>query len=169
MEINYQMLLFNFISTAFIYMIIPIIIAFACPHSQKQSFWIAIINSVIIYIGFIILYEVLGVDKIANIAPAWIYGTINYYILKKSSEFSYSRDDIYKQKTSKVEIPKIDLILVLFSFSILIFVCTFIFIHTIDNYKKQLEEKDEKIKELQDELYLYDYNDYIDSILKNSY
>lgn len=169
MEINYQMLLFNFISTAFIYMIIPIIIAFASPHSQKQSFWIAIINSVIIYIGFIILYEVLGVDKIANIAPAWIYGTINYYILKKSSKFSYSRDDIYKQKTSKVEIPKIDLILVLSSFLILIFVCTFIFIHTIDNYKKQLEEKDEKIKELQDELYLYDYNDYIDSILKNSY
>lgn len=169
MEINYQMLLFNFIFTAFIYMIIPIIIAFACPHSQKQSFWIAIINSFIIYIGFIILYEFLGIEKIANIAPAWIYGTINYYILKKSSEFSYYREDIYKQKTSKVEIQKSDLILVISSFLILIIVCTFIVICTIGNYKKQLDEKDEKIKELQDELYLHDYNDYIDSILKNSY
>lgn len=169
MEINYQMLLLNFIFTAFIYMIIPIIIAFACPHSQKQSLVIAIINSIVIYIGFTILYIVLGIDRNANVGTAWIYGTINYYILKKSSAFSYYRDDSYNQKSSKIEILKSDLILVISSFLILIIVCTFIVISILGNYKRKLDEKDEKIKELQDELYLYDYNDYIDSILKNSY
>ena len=164
MNFDYQTLLFNFIVTLFIYMIVPIIIAFACPHSQKQSKIIAIVNSVIIYIGFTILYSVLGIDRVANAATSCMFAFINYYILKKSSTL-----DNYKAKSSEIIIQKSDLILITCSILILIVVVTYILINLINNYKVQLIEKDEIIKELKEELSLNDYEKYIDSILKNSY
>ena len=90
--------LINLIITAFIYMIIPIIIFFLGEKelTEKQIKKYTVINSTVGFIVFIILFIILNRDlNILTGGPAFFYGAINYWLLSKHKK---QEDDFYINK-----------------------------------------------------------------------
>ena len=80
------MLLLDLLFTAFIYLIVPIVIIIARKKYSKATIKkIMIINGICGFVLFSALYIATGQDKIANFAPALLWCSIGNVILNKTS------------------------------------------------------------------------------------
>lgn len=99
----------NVIITAFLYMIVPIIIFFLGEKelTEKQIKKYTVINSIVIFIVIIILLVVLDSNVSSlSVLPAFFYGSINYKLLskhKKQEDEFYIDKDYEKAENEKLQ------------------------------------------------------------------
>lgn len=113
-------ILISAIFTVFSYMSIPFLINIFIkkPLSKKIILIIIIINGFAVHMAIsTIIYFVLGTGLTANIAPAYLWSSANYYILKRKSE------KIQGVKRLKYEFPKRAIFFIIFL--LLIFISSF--------------------------------------------
>lgn len=79
-------IIIDFLFTSFLFMIVPIIIFFTGKKdfSKEQIKRITIINSIVVFVIFIILFIILKKDlNVLTGLPAFFYGYVNYKLLSK--------------------------------------------------------------------------------------
>lgn len=84
LEVNVASLIFDLLITLFIYMFVPITLYIIKKElKENEPKKIAIINSIVGFIIFVILFIVLKKNiSLMNGIPAFFYGYINYKLLK---------------------------------------------------------------------------------------
>lgn len=114
LEINWTILIIDFIITVFFYMAIPVYLKYVLKKhfNKKQSLKIAIINSIGVYILFTIIHLVLlHDDQIVNMTATFTWGTVAYYTLKNNkdttSQNNKNEDEQLKRLINNLEKEKI--------------------------------------------------------------
>jgi hypothetical protein len=96
-------ILFSAFITIFSYMLVPGIISVFSkkPISRNIRILIVVVNGIIIFMIFQLFYNLIHYIRVPNAAPAFIWSTVNYYILKRKSDHL-----INKSHTPIEDIPK---------------------------------------------------------------
>lgn len=88
MNISIGDIVISLLITAVVYLLVPIIIIFSGRQfSQKTLLRITVINGVIVWFLFNFLRAMQGMEFSSNVAPAFLWSTIGYSLLKRKSLF----------------------------------------------------------------------------------
>ena len=85
-EYTFGSFVLNALFTALFFMTIPLILFFLGVEfkSKKGVIWFVILNSIITELLFSFIFSVSNIADDPNVAPAFLYGFLNYYILKNN-------------------------------------------------------------------------------------
>lgn len=89
-------LMVNFVITIVFYCSFPLILRVIekKTYEDKKAKKIAVINSIVAYIlTSIVIIFVIGDVRVANIAPAILWGIVSYYILRKKTDETEEKED----------------------------------------------------------------------------
>ncbi len=107
LDINFFSFLFDFLISILVYMLIPVTL-YICKKDIKEDEpkKIAIINSIVGFIIFVILFILIKKDiSLMTGTPAFFYGYINYRLLKsrvKKEEYKYPNEEQENEELEKL-------------------------------------------------------------------
>lgn len=86
-DINFLTILFDILITVILYCFLPFIIRIFCGRQEKnKAIKIVVINSIAIYLLYILLMISTKSENVPNISPAIIWGLVSYKFLKKNND-----------------------------------------------------------------------------------
>lgn len=92
--------LINLFLTVMLYEIVPLILKYFMEkyYSKEEAKKIAIINTICVY-ALITLYHIFVTDeaKLANIGPAFLWGTVAFYILKNNKGLQPPNSEVHRK------------------------------------------------------------------------
>lgn len=93
-EISISSIIIGLVLTAFAYNLIPIILRIALKRGleKKDAKRLVIINGVVVYIAFFVLYICLGETRVPNVMPAILWSMLAFNILKESEKERKTRE-----------------------------------------------------------------------------